>query len=135
MRYLPERSIQNMKEDVIKNKNVKEYVSHFPVKVRVILNKIRIIAKKESPDAVEVISYNMPAFKYNGILIYFAAFKKHIGLYPMTEVMEHFKKEIKFYKHSKGAIQFALDKPVPYGLIRKIVKFRTKLLKQKGRAV
>ena len=79
-----------------------------------------------APKAEEVISYNMPAFKYNGILVWFSGYKNHIGFYPSSTPIEIFKNDLKKYKTSKGAIQFPLDKPLPLALITKIVKFRSK---------
>jgi len=89
--------------------------------------------REAAPEAVEVISYQMPAFKLNGILVYFAAFKNHIGFYPTSSGIEQFKKELSPYKWSKGAVQFPLDKPIPFALVKKIVIFRVKEnLRRKG---
>ena len=85
---------------------------------------MRAIIKKAAPKAEEVISYSMPAFKQSGILVYFAAQSKHIGFYPTASGIIDFKKELVDYKHSKGAIQFPYDKPLPVSLITQIVKFR-----------
>jgi len=77
-----------------------------------------------APEAVETISYQMPAFKLNGVLVYFAAMKNHIGFYPTSSGVAAFKKELSPYKTSKGAVQFPLKSPIPYDLVTKIVKFR-----------
>lgn len=100
------------------------YIAAFPVNIQSILNELRMTIKKAAPDAVEKISYSMPAFTQKGILVYFAAYSKHIGFYPTSSVVEAFKNELSDYKHSKGTIQFPLDKPLPKTLITKIVKFR-----------
>lgn len=103
---------------------VDEYISTFPQEVRQILEKLRQTIIKAAPKAEEVISYNMPAFKLNGMLVYYAGYKKHIGFYPTNSGITEFADELTEYKNSKGAIQFPLDKPLPIGLITKIVKFR-----------
>ncbi|GAL85630.1 PF08818 domain protein [Sporocytophaga myxococcoides] len=107
-----------------KFKTVDEYISSFPPEVRPILEKLRQTIIKAAPKAEEVISYNMPAFKLNGALVYYAAYKKHVGFYPTNSGITEFADELADYKTSKGAIQFPLDKPLPTGLITKIVKFR-----------
>lgn len=107
-------------------KSVDEYIKTFPPDIQEILEKIRPAIHQAAPEAVEVISYQMPAFKHNGILVYFAAHKNHIGFYPTASGIEAFKKELSGYKSSKSAVQFPLDKPIPFDLIEKIVKFRVK---------
>ena len=91
-----------------------------------ILQKIRQTVKKAAPDATEKISYQMPTFYLNGNLVHFAAFKNHIGFYPTPSGTAKFKKEISGYQAAKGSIQFPLDEPIPYDLIRQIVEFRVK---------
>lgn len=105
-------------------KNIDEYIDMFSGNVKEKLQQLRSEIKKEIPDAIEVISYNMPAFKTTEVLVYFAANKNHIGFYPTPSAIIKFKKELIAYKTSKGAIQFPLDKPLPIELIRKIVNFR-----------
>lgn len=105
-------------------KNIDEYIAMFPSDIQEILNELRATIKKAAPEAEEVISYQMSAFKYYGMLVYFAAFKNHIGFYPMASGIETFKKELSVYKGAKGSVQFPLDEPMPLGLITKIVKFR-----------
>lgn len=117
-----------------KYKTIDEYINSFQPDVQNILNKLRQAIREEAPEAREVISYNMPAFKQNGILLYFAAHKNHIGFYPMASGIEAFKKDIASYRWSKGTVQFPLDKPIPFGLIKKIVAFRvSEQLKKKKR--
>ncbi len=104
-----------------------EYIKTFPKDVQSILEKMRQTIRKAAPEAVEAISYQMPTFKLNGKnLIHFAAFKNHIGFYPIPSGIEAFKKELSPYKQGKGSVQFPLDKPIPYDLVKKIVIFRRK---------
>lgn len=108
-------------------KTIDEYISAHPDEIRVILEKMRQTIRKAAPEAVETISYQMPAFKLNGkSLVYFAAFKNHIGFYPTPSGMQAFEKELSCYKKGKGSVQFPLDKPIPYDLVEKIVAFRAK---------
>ena len=113
---------------------IDEYIAGFPPDVQAILQKIRTTIRKAAPDAKETISYQMPTFTLNGNLVHFAAFKKHIGFYPIPTGIAKFKKELSVYKQGKGSLQFPLDKPIPYGLISKIVKFRVKEDLQRARA-
>ena len=98
----------------------------FPSDVQEVLQKIRKTIHEAAPDATEKISYQMPTFYLNGNLVHFAAFKEHIGFYPVPSGIEKFKKELSVYKQGKGSVQFPLDQPMPYDLITKIVKFRVK---------
>ncbi len=108
-------------------KTIDEYIQTFPEDVQKILEKMRQTIKVAAPGAAEAISYQMPTFKLNGKnLVHFAAFQKHIGFYPQPSGTEAFQKELAPYKSGKGSIQFPLDKPIPYDLIEKIVKFRVK---------
>jgi uncharacterized protein YdhG (YjbR/CyaY superfamily) len=107
-------------------KNVAEYISLFPENVRPLLQQMHVTILKAAPKAEEVISYQMPAYKYFGILVYFAGYKNHIGFYPTASGIEVFKKELSVYKGAKGSVQFPLDKPLPVSLITKIVKFKLK---------
>jgi len=109
-----------------KFKDIDEYIQSHPKDVQKILMEIRKTVKKAAPNAKEKISYGMPAFILNGNLVYFAAFKNHIGFYPLPSGINSFKKELSTYKTSKGAIQFPIDKPMPLSLITKIVKYRVK---------
>lgn len=114
-------------------KNIDEYIAGCAPEVQPILDKIRSIVRQEAPEAEEAISYQMPTFRLNGNLVHFAAFKHHIGFYPTPSGTEKFQKEIASYKAAKGSIQFPLDQPIPYGLITKIVKFRVKENRAKGK--
>lgn len=107
-----------------KPENIDSYIAGFPEQTRELLQQVRSIIRKTAPGAVEVISYSMPAFKLNGILVWFAGYKNHIGFYPKTSVILAFKEELSGYKCSKGTVQFPLDKPLPARLITKIVEFR-----------
>jgi uncharacterized protein YdhG (YjbR/CyaY superfamily) len=105
-------------------RTVDQYISVFPEHVQVMLQQLRETVKKVAPQAEEVISYNMPAFRFHGMLVYYAGNKAHIGFYPMPAAIIAFKKELAGYQTSKGAIQFPLDKKLPVALIKNIVKFR-----------
>jgi uncharacterized protein YdhG (YjbR/CyaY superfamily) len=101
--------------------------------IQSLLEKLRRAIKETAPYAVEAISYQMPAFKLKGNLVWFAAYEKHLGFYPKPSGIEAFNTELAPYKTSKGAIQFPLDKPIPLDLVRRIVAFRVKEnLKKKG---
>lgn len=113
-----------MGENKITYESIDEYISTFPQEIQEILNNLRKVIKEAAPDAVEKISYQMPAFALHGILVYFAAFKNHIGFYPTASGIDAFKHELSEYKWSKGAIQFPIKKPLPYELVSRIVKFR-----------
>ena len=106
--------------------SIDEYISVFPKETQDILAQLRDIIKKAAPQAEEVISYAMPAFKLNGMLVWFAAHTSHIGFYPRASGIEAFKKELSAYKVSKGTVQFPMSHPLPSGLITKMVKFRVK---------
>ena len=107
-------------------RNIDEYIADFPAEVQSILEKIRSTIRAAAPGAEEKISYQIPTFALKGNLIHFAAFKKHIGLYPPVKGDEKLQAEISPYKGEKGNLKFPLDKPIPYTLIRRIVKFRVK---------
>jgi uncharacterized protein YdhG (YjbR/CyaY superfamily) len=107
-----------------KPKDFDEYVSGFPKEIQQFLEQVRVTIKKAAPQAVEVISYGMPAFKMNGMLVWFAAYSKHIGFYPGASGIEAFKKELSNYKGAKGSVQFPFDEPLPLDLVTKIVKYK-----------
>lgn len=114
--------------------NADEYITQFPEDVQKILMKLRAVIKEAAPEAQERISYGMPGFYQNGMLVWFGGHTHHIGFYPTGEGVEAFKKELAGYKISKGAVQFPLEQPIPYDLIRKIVKYRVeKNMKKKGK--
>lgn len=104
--------------------NVDQYIARFPKEIQDQLQDIRNIIRTIAPDAEEVISYNMPAYKQNGIVVYFAGYKNHIGFYPTPSGIEAFKNEFQKYNYSKGAVQFPIDAPLPKELIERIVLFR-----------
>ena len=107
-------------------KNIDEYIAGFPNDVQEILEKIRMTIRKAAPDAEETIKYQIPTFTLKGNLVHFAAYKKHIGFYPAPRGIEKFKNELSVYEGAKGSVKFPLDKPIPFALISKIVKFRVK---------
>jgi uncharacterized protein YdhG (YjbR/CyaY superfamily) len=116
-------------------KDIDEYIAGFPDEVQEKLEKVRTAIRKAAPKAEEKISYQMPSFTLNGkYLIYFAGYKKHIGLYPAPRGVEKFKKELSRYAGGKGTVRFPLDKPIPFGLIARIVKFRVKETLARARA-
>lgn len=125
------KSILKMK----KPSDVDEYISGFPEDIRLKLSKLRNIFRKAAPGAAEVISYGVPAFRLNGKdVVYFAAFKKHIGIYPAPRESDELMNDLSEYKGGKGTVQFPLDKPLPLDLISRIVKYRVKenILTAKG---
>jgi len=115
-------------------KNVDDYILSFPKDIQLLLEQIRTTIRKAAPKAEEVISYGMPAYKLNGMLVFFAGYKNHIGFYPTGSGITAFKKEVSVFKTSKGTVQFPLDKKPPLGLITKIVKFKVKENSEKAKA-
>ncbi len=107
-------------------KDIDEYIERFPADVQAILEQVRTTIKTAAPDAKETISYQMPAFKLHGILVYFAGWKEHIGLYPPVSGDKALEKAVARYAGPKGNLQFPLDEPIPYDLIERIVKLRVK---------
>lgn len=108
-------------------KNIDEYIADFPEDTQKVLKKVRATICKAAPKADESISYQIPTYKVGGkVLIYFAGFKKHVGVYPAPREAPEFKKELAEYKGGKGTVQFPLDRPIPYELITRIVKFKAK---------
>lgn len=119
-------------ENKKKYTTIDEYIKTFPNSVQNILERVRQTIKKAAPEAREAISYQMPTFKLKGKnLIYFAAWKNHIGFYPTPSGIEEFKKELSPYKSTKGTVQFSLKMSIPYDLIEQIVLFRVKVLREK----
>ena len=106
--------------------NIDAYISQFPDDVQAVLEKVRETISNAAPNAKEVISYQMPAFKQHGILVYFAAWKQHLGLYPPITGNKGLEKAVGRYAGPKGNLQFPLDEPIPYKLIERIVKLRVK---------
>jgi len=113
-------------------KNVDEYLAGVPQPARGTLNKIRVAIRSAVPsDATEIISYGIPAFKHQGVLVWFAAFSNHCSFFPTASVIEAFKKELKGFSTSKGTIHFPTDKPLPAALVKKMVKLRVAQIKSK----
>jgi uncharacterized protein YdhG (YjbR/CyaY superfamily) len=113
--------------------NIETYINTFPPETQQLLQQLRATILKAAPLAQEVISYGMPAYKLNGMLVYFAGYAKHIGFYPMASAIQLFKNELAGYKTAKGSIQFPLNKKLPVALIIKMVKFRVKENEEKVR--
>ncbi len=105
-------------------KTIDEYIAGSPKEIQSILKKVRATIQKAAPKAEETINYGIPTFTLNGNLVHFAGYKSHIGFYPTPSGIEKFKKELSAYDGAKGSVKFPLDKPIPYALITKIVKFR-----------
>jgi uncharacterized protein YdhG (YjbR/CyaY superfamily) len=121
---MPEQKLSKGNMKMVFNP-VDEYIRSFPEEIQLALNKIRAIVKEKAPDAVESISYGMPAYKLKGKpLLYFAGFNKHIGFYATPTGHSAFSKELSKYKQGKGSVQFPFDMPIPYELIGQIVEFR-----------
>ena len=116
-------------------KMIDEYIAAFPKEVQDVLEKIRSAIRESAPKAEEAISYGIPAFKLNGGRgsVYFAGWKNHIGFYPTPSGIEAFKKELAPFKQEKGSVQFPLDKPIPYDLVKKIVRYRVTENFEKGK--
>lgn len=111
---------------------VDEYISSLPAELQSIMRQIRAVIQKAAPKATETISYGMPTYKLNGKpVVYFAAFKSHIGLYATPQGHEAFEKELSKYKQGKGSVQFPLDEPMPLKLIERMVKFRVQQVMEK----
>lgn len=117
----------------MKAETIDQYISMFPDNIQTILKKLRKIVREAAPKAEETISYQIPTFKLNGNLVHFAAFKDHISFFPTSSGRIAFKRELSKYKGGRGTIQFPLDKPIPYALVKRIVKFRVKENSEKAR--
>jgi uncharacterized protein YdhG (YjbR/CyaY superfamily) len=116
-----------MKAAAKKFGSIDEYIGTFPKEVQIRLEKMRQTIRKAAPQAVEAISYQMPTFKLNGTnLVHFAGYQHHIGFYPVPSGVAAFKKELSPYVQGKGSVQFPLDRPLPYELVKKIAAFRVK---------
>jgi uncharacterized protein YdhG (YjbR/CyaY superfamily) len=115
-----------MKTEQAVPKTIDEYIASFPPDLQAILEKIRMTIREAAPDAEETISYQMPTFRLKGNLVHFAAFKEHIGFYPVPTGIQAFEDELSVYKKGKGSVQFPLDQPIPYDLISRIVRFRVR---------
>lgn len=112
--------------------SVEEYIQSFPKETQLLLENVRAVIKKNAPNAIESISYGMPAYKtYGKPLVYFAGYKKHIGFYATPTGHKEFSNELSVYKQGKGSVQFPIDYPIPYWLIEQIIIFRAKENEQK----
>ena len=105
-------------------RSIDDYIAGFPKNVQDILTRFRIVIKESAPKAQETLNYGIPTFKLNGNLVHFGAFKNHIGFYPTPSAIDAFEKDLSPYEISKGTVKFALDRPIPFELIKKIVQFR-----------
>lgn len=113
-----------MNKSSLKFKDIDEYHASFPADIQKILEQLRQTIKQAAPQVTEAISYGMPAFRQNKVLVYYAVHKDHIGFYPTPSPIVHFKQELEEYNTSKGAIQLPINRPLPLTLIKNIVKFR-----------
>ena len=113
-----------MDQNTGNSRSIDEYIAAFPEDVQKILRELRAVIKAAAPEAEEKFSYQMPTFALHGNLVHFAAHKSHIGFYPTPSGIEAFKEELAVYKGAKGSVQFPLDKPLPWDLIARIVRFR-----------
>lgn len=120
-----------MKEEKIKITTIDDYIATHPKETQAILQKLRTVIQKAAPDAEETINYAIPTFTLHGNLVHFAGYKNHIGFYPAPSGIKAFAKELSKYEGAKGSIKFPIEKPLPYTLITKIVKFRVKENKEK----
>jgi uncharacterized protein YdhG (YjbR/CyaY superfamily) len=109
-----------------KFRTIDEYIATYPKNVQIILKEIRHTIKEAAPEAKETISYQMPAFKQNGVLVWFAAFKDHISFFPKVSAIEAFKEKLSSYQTSTGTIQFPMNQPIPLDLVKEVVRFRVK---------
>jgi len=115
-----------MKTEQTIPKNIDDYIAGFPPDVQVILEKIRATIRKAAPGAEEAIKYRLPTYVLSGNLVHFGAFKRHIGFYATPTGNKKFRKDLSAYEGAKGSVQFPLDKPIPFDLVSKMVRFRVK---------
>ena len=120
-----------MEKTKVVPETVDQYIAAFPADVKKRIQQLRKTIKAAAPKADELISYQMPGYKYFGMLVYFAAYKNHIGFYPGAGGLLEFYKELSSFKSAKGSVQFPHDEPIPYDIISKIVKFRVKQNEEK----
>ena len=111
--------------------SIDDYISPYPSETQKILKKVRSLAKEIAPDAEEGMSYGVPAFKLNGVIFNFAAFKSHLGIYPTPSAIEAFEERLQDYETAKGTIKFPFDKEIPYELIKEIIAFRVEEQRKK----
>ena len=113
-----------MRADQAAPTSIDRYIAGLAIDVQEIMQNIRSTIRKAAPDAEEAIAYQIPTFKLNGNLVHFAAFKNHVGFYPTSSGIAKFRRELSAYEVAKGTVRFPLDKPIPFALIGRIVKFR-----------
>lgn len=123
-----------MKTDPRAPQTIDEYIAGFPPDIQAILEAIRTTIRQAAPAAEEAISYQMPTFRLHGNLVHFAAFKNHIGFYPTPTGTAKFRKALSVYQGAKGSVRFPLDRPIPFALIGKIVRFRVRENLEKAKA-
>ncbi|MGV3503234.1 MAG: iron chaperone [Adhaeribacter sp.] len=114
-------------------KDIDHYISAFPPQVQNLLNQVRSTIRQAAPEAKESIKYAIPTFELHGNLVHFAAFRKHLGFYPVPSGMQAFEQELAAFKQGKGSVQFPLDQPLPLDLITRIVRFRVEENKIKAK--
>lgn len=122
-----------MKTNESAAREVDDFIARYPADVQEILQKIRGIIREAAPDAQEKLNYGIPTFTLNGNLVHYSALKNHIGFYPTPSGVEKFKKQLSNYSGAKGSVQFPLDQPIPYELIRSITEFRVKEQRAKNK--
>jgi uncharacterized protein YdhG (YjbR/CyaY superfamily) len=122
--FSPSEKEKRMEAGKNSPQTIDEYIAAYPPDVQAILQQVRATIREAAPGAQEAIKYQLPTFVLHGNLVHFGAFQKHIGFYPAPRGLEEFKQELSAYKGSKGAVQFPLDQPIPYELIRRITEFR-----------
>jgi uncharacterized protein YdhG (YjbR/CyaY superfamily) len=115
-----------MNKEKLKFNTIDQYIASFPEETQMLLEQVRKTIRDAAPGAEETINYSIPTFTLEGNLVHFAGFNKHIGFYPAPSGIKAFIKELSSYENAKGSVQFPLDKPIPYDLISRIVKFRVK---------
>ena len=119
-------SSTNLMQQKGKFSTVDEYIALYPAPIRKNLSLLRKTIRKAAPEALETISYQMPAYKLNGMLVFFAVMKNHYGFYPTASPMKVFREKLSAYETSKGAIRFPLDKPIPVKLVSEIVQWKVR---------
>ncbi len=112
-------------------KNIDEYIEGFPPNVQESLRKIRAIIREVAPDAQEALKYRIPTFVLHENLVHFAGFQNHIGFYPTPSTVEAFSRDLAGYESAKGSVQFPLSNPIPFSLIKRMVEFRAKQVREK----
>jgi uncharacterized protein YdhG (YjbR/CyaY superfamily) len=123
-----------MESNTLPPTSIDEFIAQFPLETQVLLQKIRAVIHEATPEASEVIAYGIPTFVLHGNLVHFSAYKNHIGFYPAPSGIEQFKEALAKYQKGKGTIQFPIDQPIPYDLVREVTLFRAKENERKAAA-